>query len=74
MRLMEASRTATNDKPTIIPIKMTDCSESKIKNSKYKFISTGRVTDALIILKVFYLLTDENIIQTPLLHNRMLSI
>ena len=72
MRLMEASRTATNDKPTIIPIKMTDCSESKIKNSKY--ISTGRVTDALIILKVFYLLTDENIIQTPLLHNRMLSI
>ena len=72
MRLMEASRTATNDKPTIIPIKMTDCSESKIKNSKY--ISTSRVTDALIILKVFYLLTDENIIQSPLLDNRMLSI
>ena len=72
MRLMEASRTATNDKPTIIPIKMTDCSESK--NSKYILIAYGRVTGALAILKLYYLLTDENMILNPLLHNQMLSI
>ena len=64
MRLMEASRTATKDKPTIIPIKMTDCSESKTKMKIriiFEYIKVGHVTDALIIrvIHVFLILSKE---------------
>ena len=54
MRLMEASRTATNDKPTIIPIKMTDCSESEIeKNQKnYKILTKSKKKKVVVILVV----------------------